>query len=188
MDARTGPADVTGTDATHRATHPASGPHRRRNLLVAAGVLVVFGVLAFVTWFAPEGSTQAMQDVQEATQGATPITTGVWQGDAGHRVSGAVTLYVADDPAGSRAFLIFTDYRQTAGPDVYLYLASDAGGDYGAGTVWKLLVPGGAGDGRSTLEGDFQVPIPADVPLDQVASAIVWCDDFSVPFGHATFV
>lgn len=157
--------------------------NRRRTVLaVVAVVLAGFAVFAFLQWFAPEASRTVAQDTAAATQDATPLASGTWSGDAGHHVSGRLGLWSGSD--GS-AFLIFEDYDQTAGPDVYLYLSSDPDGDYRAGTVWKVLVPGGAGDGRSTLEGDFQVPVPADVSLDQVASAIVWCDDFAVPFGHA---
>lgn len=156
---------------------------RRARLVIGGGVaaaLVVAGI-AYATWFAPEGATRMSDDVAAAAAGSTLLGEGEWQGDAGHRVAGRLALHEGTDGH----FLVFEDYEQTAGPDVYLYLSSDAGGDYDAGTVWKVLVPGGAGDGRSTLTGDFVVPVPDHVDIDAVASAIVWCDRFGVPFGHA---
>ncbi len=154
-----------------------------RSVLIVAAI----AALAIGAWFAwdlfgPKGTTDVNEDLDRSDPTLTALATGAFRGaDSLHKVSGTVTLY----DAAEGPFLRFENYEATSGPDVYFYVSTDDGGDYNAGTVLRVPVPDGAEDGQATLRGTFNVPLPPGAGTNW-ASVIVWCDDFSVKFGHAS--
>lgn len=151
--------------------------------LLAIGALLVAGIVVFALFFAPKGTTTLSDDLESVSQGeAMQMGGGSWQGaDSAHRASGTVQLL--KDDGGH--FLFFEDFDATSGPDVYLYAATNGAGDYRSGEVTRIPMAGGAEDGQATLRGDFRVDLPDGLDAATIGSLILWCDDFSVKFGHA---
>ncbi|WP_435156874.1 DM13 domain-containing protein [Haladaptatus sp. DFWS20] len=150
---------------------------------IVVAVVVVGGGSLVADIFLPERSTTANEASVPAD--AKIIKTGRFTGaDAAHDVSGTVILY--EDSDGH--FLRFQGYRQTQGPDVYVYLTPaenpETKADIEAGT--KVPIDGGADGGESTKEGTFTQRLPADFDPAKYNGVSIWCDDFSVPFGSAT--
>lgn len=157
---------------------------KRRQLLAGAGGLGVAAVAGVVGWelFAPETATQLAETDGDGE--AEVLKQGEWVGKDGHDVSGTVALVATDDGHALR----FRDYRQTQGPDVFIYVTPaedpDTDEEIAAGT--KVLLDGGADGGESTLEGDFTQPLPESVDPAAINGVSSWCDRFGVRFGAAT--
>lgn len=153
-------------------------------LVIAAVVVVGVGVWAYFAYFAPEGQTARSDALSDPT--ARVVGRGSWSGaDDFHYADGTVTLYESDNGA----FLRFEDHHHRAGPDVYLYLTRDAGVatlESTERTGLRLLVPGGADGGEATVEGTFEVPIPAGTDLSLYHGLALWCDRFDAAFATAT--
>lgn len=151
-------------------------------IAVVVVAALVGGYVVADTYFFPERSV-VVSETPSPDSSATVLKTGTFSGKAGHSVSGTVTLL--EDEEGY--YLQFENYRQTQGPDVYVYLTPAADPDttpeIEAGR--KILVDGGAEGGESTKEGTFVQRLPADVDVDRYNGVAVWCDRFSVPFGAA---
>jgi hypothetical protein len=109
------------------------------------------------------------------------LATGSFSGaDATHRGSGTATLF--ESATGARA-LRFTDFSVTNGPDLKVWLVKAknvaSSGDVTA-SQWRALGP------LKGNIGDQNYLIPADVPLEEYGSVVVWCEQFSVLFASAT--
>ncbi|WP_101296229.1 DM13 domain-containing protein [Halegenticoccus soli] len=155
----------------------------RRTILVGAlaVVLVAAGGVFAAELFVPERVTAV--DESPVGDDAEALKTGTFVGKAGHDVSGTVTLY----RDGDGYFLLFEEYEQTQGPDVFVYLTPssdpDTGEEVAAGT--RVLVDGGADGGESTKVGTFVQRLPDDVDPNEYDGVSIWCDRFGVPFGAA---
>ena len=164
-----------------------------RGLGLGALLLALVGVLAYHEWFAPERSTHVQEPLPDLggppSAGQDPpqaLRTGTFTGaDDFHFARGTVALF--QDANGSY-LLRFEGYDAREGPDVYLYLTRAAGDDTTAaveGMGVRLRVPGGEGDGRATLRGAFNVPVPAGTDALAYGGVTIWCDQFNHFFGHA---
>lgn len=156
---------------------------KRRTVLKGVGGLVGLGVagVAVNELFVPERSTAVVEAGEPVGR---PLKRGAFVGKDGHRVSGTVTLFADDEGY----LLRFEDYRQTQGPDVFVYLTPaadpDTTSEVRAGV--KVLVDGGADGGESTKEGTFTQRISGDIDPAEYMGVSIWCDRFAVPFGAAT--
>lgn len=102
------------------------------------------------------------------------VLEGTWQGaDDFHFAEGRV-LIVETEPGVYT--LRVEDFSVRNGPDLFVYVSPDPAG-YTAEAV-KL------GELKAT-DGAFNYDIPAGVTLEQMRSAVVWCDAFAVLFGSA---
>lgn len=152
------------------------------------GGLAVFAIVGWVAYayFAPESSTHVEQPATSIMENGTPILRGYFAGaDDFHYASGEVRVW--QKPDGNHV-LRFMDYDARDGPDVYLYLTKTAGAsstEQIEGESLRLLVSGGAGDGRATLRGDFNVDIPPGTDISQFRGLTIWCDQFNQYFGSA---
>lgn len=166
--------------------NPSDKPIWKRPAIFVGGVtvLLLLGVV-FAVFLVPKATTQLDQDLASVSQGdAMQMAAGQWTGaDSFHHASGRVTIQT--DEASS--FLFFEDFEARSGPDVYLYVSTSSDGVWRADEVTKVLVPGGADDGQATLRGSFRVDLPEGVNAASIGSAILWCDQYAVQFGHATF-
>jgi hypothetical protein len=166
--------------------------------VVACAALAV-GAIAYLNWFAPEGSTTVDEPLPDLGQGATdendgmaggaspmPLRSGTFQGaDDFHFARGTVALHQA---ANGTYLLRFEEYDAREGPDVYLYLTREAGDGNAAeveGNGLRLRVPGGEGDGRATVRGSFNVFLPEGTDATAYHGVTIWCDQFDHFFGHA---
>jgi hypothetical protein len=73
--------------------------------------------------------------------------------------------------------LRFENFSVRNGPDLYVYLSTDAAGE----SIDEALNLGGL----KATDGAFNYEIPASVDVSQVKSAVVWCRQFSTLFTHA---
>lgn len=102
------------------------------------------------------------------------VLEGTWEGaDDFHFAEGRV-LIVETEPGVY--ILRVEDFSVRNGPDLFVYVSPDPAG-YTAEAV-KL------GELKAT-DGAFNYEIPAGVTLDQMRSAVVWCDAFAVLFATA---
>lgn len=157
----------------------------KRNLLVIGAVLAGLAVVGFFVgqeYFFPETGT-TVDETAPPAETSEVLRSGTFSGKAGHSVSGMVKLI----KVGDRYYLRFENYRQTQGPDVFLYLTPsddpDTRDEVYAGV--KILVDGGADGGEITKEGNFNQRLPAGIDIAKYGGVAIWCDRFSVPFGSA---
>ena len=112
-----------------------------------------------------------------ATEAAAPrvVLEGVWVGaDDFHFAEGRALII---ETAPGAFTLRVEDFSVRNGPDLFVYISPDpAGGIDGAVKLGEL----------KATDGAFNYEIPAGVPLEQMRSAVVWCDAFAVLFGSAT--
>lgn len=161
-------------------------PDRRTLLLGGAGLVVVALVVSIAVigpsdFFLPETATEVEETPVDDK--AEVLKQGSFVGTAGHHVSGTVLLLRDDEGL----LLRFEDYRQTQGPDVFVYVTPsstpDTGDEITAGT--KIRIDGGADGGESTKEGTFSQRLPDDVSAEQIHGVGIWCERFATPFGYA---
>lgn len=144
--------------------------------------LVVVGVAVGNAYFFPERATQVDE---AAPKGATELKRGTFEGagDGVHHVSGTIRVLRTE----SGHLLRFENYAQTQGPDVFVYLTTmerpEARTDVESGL--RVLIDGGADEGESTKEGNFQQALPADFDPATYHALAIWCDRFNVLFGRA---
>ena len=90
--------------------------------------------------------------------------------DGIHNAEGTAKVLFLDDSK----ILRLEDFKATNGPDLYVYLATDE-----KATDYVILGPLKANIGNQ----NYQIPEGTD--LSKYDTALVWCKQFSVLFGHA---
>lgn len=123
----------------------------------------------------------AQQPVQAPVQ--APLTDAAIAADAAfvsvsHPTSGAARIVEVE---GQRYLEFDEAFRSDDGPDLFVLLHREAVPEsYGEQDYTNL--------GRlQQLAGTQRYVIPADLDLQMIASAVIWCEDFNVTFGYATF-
>lgn len=148
---------------------------------MVVALVVSVAVIGPSDFFLPETATEVQETPADGT--AEVLKSGSFVGTAGHEVSGTVVL-LRDDQG---LLLRFEDYRQTQGPDVFVYVTPattpDTSDETAAGT--KVLIDGGADGGESTKEGTFTQRLPASVSAEDIRGVGIWCERFATPFGYA---
>jgi len=132
---------------------------------------------------------QALQSAAEVTTltaskpAATPGTKAVSQwgsfvGGDGHDVSGVAKIV---EENGQRYLEFDSAFRTDSGPDLFVLLHEQA-------TPTSYSPDSYVNLGRvQELDGAQRYAIPADVDIDALKSAVIWCQQFDVTFGFATF-
>ena len=91
-------------------------------------------------------------------------------GDGIHNAEGTAKVLSLDDAK----ILRLEDFKATNGPDLHVYLATDEKAtDYVDLGLLKANI------------GNQNYQIPEDIDLSKYDTALVWCKQFSVLFGHA---
>ena len=91
-------------------------------------------------------------------------------GDGIHNAEGVAKVLSLDDAQ----FLRLEDFKATNGPDLHVYLATDE-----KATDYVDL-----GSLKANI-GNQNYQIPEGIDLSKYDTALVWCKQFSVLFGHA---
>ena len=114
-----------------------------------------------------------------ATPGAKAASQwGSFVGGDGHDVSGAAKIV---EENGQRYLELDSAFRTDSGPDLFVLLHEQA-------TPTSYSPDSYVNLGRvQALDGAQRYAIPADVDLDAIKSAVIWCQQFDVTFGFATF-
>ncbi|MDA1061419.1 MAG: DM13 domain-containing protein [Chloroflexi bacterium] len=104
------------------------------------------------------------------------IATGDLEGaDAFHTASGEVLLVRGPD---GRVILRFQDYAVRNGPDLYIYLTPDPGGDVHAeGAIEVSAI--------KATNGFVNYEVPGDVDPTSFRTVVIYCRPFSVTFATA---
>jgi hypothetical protein len=111
--------------------------------------------------------TQNGEPVQPIT---LAIGSFVGVGDGIHNAEGTAKVLSLDEAK----FLRFEDFKATNGPDLHVYLATDEKAtDYVDLGLLKANI------------GNQNYQIPEGIDLSKYDTALVWCKQFSVLFGHA---
>jgi glutaredoxin len=122
-----------------------------------------------------EESETMMEEAEMVESEPVPVTvlTGTFVGvnDGIHNAEGTATVIPLED--GSN-ILRLEDFKSTNGPDLYVYLATDE-----KATDYVSLGRLKANIGNQNYE------IPDGTDLSKYDTALVWCKQFSVLFGHA---
>ena len=87
-----------------------------------------------------------------------------------HPTSG--TIEVFDN--GTEQTISFKNFKGDNGPDLRVYLSSDLG-DGDIVDLGKL----------TAVSGDFSYKTASSTDLAKYKNVLIWCEDFSVLFGHA---
>jgi hypothetical protein len=103
--------------------------------------------------------------------------------------SGAFTSYEHSTSGQARAILLpdgsrylrLEDFETSNGPDVRVYLSAAAAGGPGDAFDDEYVE---LGELKGNI-GDQNYAISADVDLDRLGTAVIWCERFSVAFGAA---
>jgi hypothetical protein len=88
-----------------------------------------------------------------------------------HSVSG--TAKIIEETDGKR-YLIMENLKSESGPDLRVYLSED--NTVKSATQILIDVPG----------GNSKTILPTGANIDKQKSVLIWCQKFSVLFGHAT--
>lgn len=98
--------------------------------------------------------------------------TGTFQGLSGYNVSGMATL----EPSTDGHNLIFSDaFRSQSGPGLYVYLSPNATNVTGGVSLGVL----------KATSGTQLYEVASSVNTEDMKYVIIYCQPFSVPFGHA---
>jgi len=163
--------------------------------LVALVVFVVI-VAVLAVWFKPWGLI-INETVNEAAPNSvaavpsslapvpgTPVATSAAPEPSGLDRGGSF-VPGEHDISGTARFISTTmgvvlrleELRTTNGPDVRVYLSTRANGQVGAGDLQVALIKGNQGN------QNYLLPVGTDV--SKYHSVVIWCERFSVGFGHA---
>ena len=113
-----------------------------------------------------------MQEIQNAENQQSVVLSGhfVGTGDGIHDAEGTAKILSFD----GHDLLRLEDFRTTNGPDLHVYLATDE-----KATEYIDL-----GSLKANI-GNQNYPVPEGTDLSKYDTALVWCKQFSVLFGHA---
>jgi len=123
----------------------------------------------------PAPTSPSPPTTPEPAAGAV-LATGTFQdGDPGHDGDGLAEVQRLADGSLN---LFLSNFSVTNGPDLFVVLARDPGGNYGDGDL--VLGPLKANNGNQNYE------IPAGTDLSLYGSVLIWCRAFNVDFAFAT--
>jgi hypothetical protein len=145
---------------------------------LAAAVAVLVAGLAVLWYLASPLFIRTRLD-EAARAGGSALARGAFSDrDAVHRGSGNATLL--RDPGG-RILLQLSDFRVTNGPDLYVYLSTDA-----APNSHDDVTGGGLQVGRlKASEGGFSYELPAGTNPTAYRAAVIYCLQFRTIFSVA---
>jgi hypothetical protein len=100
-----------------------------------------------------------------------PVLTGNFTDTPGHPGAGNVSVYQIE----ANQILRLTNFSSTAGPDLFVYLATDK-----EATEFINLGP------LKSTQGDQNYDIPAGTNVSEYPYVLIWCKRFGVLFMTAT--
>lgn len=110
------------------------------------------------------------ENAQETLPAGTVLTTGSFVSN-GHPTSG--TVKVVQDAAGKK-HLLFENFRSDNGPDLRVWLSPN-----NSGSPYQEL------GNLKAVTGSFSYELSAAINYSSNNRVLIWCEDFSVLFGHA---
>lgn len=129
---------------------------------------LLIATLLATTFFACKKEETTLNDTFDPT-GKTLLASGTFVSDA-HGTSGNAKVYTD----GAKKFLVFENFKTDSGPDLDVNLATS---NANANAV-KIS------DLKATA-GNFYFEFAQTVDEKSKNKVLIWCEDFSVLFGHA---
>jgi Electron transfer DM13 len=128
-------------------------------------------LLAFlILFFAACKKENTPDNASENLPAGTTLVTGSFVSNA-HTTGG--TVKVIQDPAGKR-HLVFENFRTDNGPDLRVWVApTTTGASYQEIGLLKAV------------NGNFSYELSTGINYTTHNRVLIWCEDFSVLFGHA---
>lgn len=123
-------------------------------------------------------ANQVDQHSESLLAQASAVLSGTFVGDNDHPTSGSARIVEAAD--GQRYLELDDAFRSDSGPDLVVLLHTEAVPESYDNSNYVNL-----GQIQRTV-GAQRYAIPADVDLESIQSAVIWCREFSVTFGYAT--
>jgi hypothetical protein len=113
---------------------------------------------------------EIVKNVNEPVPAGTVIVAGNFVSNV-HPTSGTVKV-VTD--AGGKKLLVFENFKSDNGPDLRIWLSPNLT----AATYQEIGV-------LKALSGNFSYELAASIDYTVNSRVLIWCEDFSVLFGHA---
>ena len=155
-----------------------AAPEFDRGALVEAGVPTPTAIPEAT---AAAGETPPPEPTAAAAAGggsmAELIAFGEWEGADDFHFAEGQALILETEPGVY--VLRVENFSVRNGPDLFVYLSRSADGFEDEAI--------NLGDLKAT-DGAFNYELPADIDISEFKSAVVWCRQFSVLFGHAPLV
>ncbi len=154
-----------------------------RFLKIAIPVFIIGFVAGNAFWYlaSPLWIDRVVSESLPAELQLTTQSTGAFVGaDTVHQGKGQATVLRSGTGAN---VLRLTDFEVTNGPDLKVYLAVSESPEKASDVLdggWISLGP------LKGNIGDQTYVIPADVDPAKYGSVVIWCEQFSVLFAHAT--
>ena len=147
----------------------------RRNPRRALAVVIPALVIGLpLTWYlaSPLFITTQLDEVPQA--GGSVVSSGTFQGaDEFHFGSGRASVVASAD--GSLR-IRFDEFSVRNGPDLFVYITRDPGGDIAGGVELGKL---------KATDGSFEYVLPDGTDPGAIGSVVIWCKQFAVLFAHA---
>ncbi|MEM9089392.1 MAG: DM13 domain-containing protein [Cyanobacteria bacterium P01_F01_bin.53] len=145
------------------------------NKIGLSGLMIAIATLSYQPITQAESTLSTALSTQILAQAATPTASFV--GDA-HPTTGSAQIVEVE---GQRYLEFDGAFRTDAGADLVVLLHNEAVPEsYNADNYINL--------GQvQRVAGVQRYAIPADADLASVQSAVIWCREFNVTFGYATF-
>jgi hypothetical protein len=149
------------------------GKNKKIIAVVIAACVIVIVILAVI--LSPEESNGIIDEEfphEGSANNATTIASGPFQNGA-HPTEGEALLIEMDD----KMIIRLEDFKTDSGPGLYVYLSVDkTANDYIS--LGKL----------KATEGNMNYDVPQGTNTTKYNFVLIWCDPFSVLFGHAELV
>ena len=132
-------------------------------------VIVAIIVLIFIAWYVVTYVLTSSKLQEDAPSDSDLYAMGTFQSGA-HSTSGTASILESNN----KFVLRFENFKTDDGPSLYVYLSADleANNYQNIGTL-------------KAIEGDFNYEIDSDIDLNIYNNVLIWCEPFSVLFGHA---
>jgi hypothetical protein len=147
---------------------------KKKKQLFTVVIVVCIVVMAVLALLFLSGEEEGMLDEEFPGNGdngsnATVIKSGDFQ-DGAHPTEGKALLIEMDN----ELVLRLEDFKTDSGPGLYVYLSEDTGAnDYIS--LGKL----------KATEGNMNYDVPPNTNTAKYNKVLIWCEPFSVLFGHA---
>jgi Electron transfer DM13 len=132
------------------------------------GIFLIVASIFMLTACTKELETSNDPVTIDAT--AKVLASGSFVSSGNYSTTGEVKLI---QKADQKKYLVITNLKSSAGPDLRLYLAEDNSAKAFSEVANKVV------------NGNSEIEIPTSVNTDKQKSVLIWCKQFSVLFGSA---
>jgi hypothetical protein len=145
---------------------------KKRKQIIAVVIVICIVIVAILAFVLLQGEEETMLNEEfpgDNGSNATVVAQGNFQ-DGAHPTEGKALLIAMDNELIVR----LENFKTDPGPGLYVYLSEDTGAnDYIS--LGKL----------KATEGNMNYDVPPNTNTAKYNKVLIWCEPFSVLFGHA---